>query len=501
MPQYIGSIDQGTSSTRFMVFDTAGHIIASHQTEFAQVLPQAGWVEHDLEVIYQTVVTCIQKTVADMSAMGLQPLDIKAIGITNQRETTCVWDRLDGKPLHHAIVWLDTRTQDTVERLIAATPSKSKHHFQSICGLPLSTYFSAVKLRWLLDNIKAVQDANQTDRLMFGTIDSWLIYRLTGGVQGGIHVTDVTNASRTMLLNLKSLDWDDGMLSFFGVNKCSLPAVKSSSEVYGLIADGPLMGIPIAGDLGDQQAALVGQCCFQPGMVKNTYGTGCFMLCNTGETPTFSKHGLLTTVGYKLGNDAPAAYALEGSIAIAGAAVKWLRDNLGIISEASQVSEFAAKVPDTAGIYFIPAFSGLFAPYWRDDVRGCIVGMTQYTNKYHICRAALEATAFQTREILDAMNSDSGQAIQLLRVDGGLTNSDICMQIQADIAGVGVDRPLMRETTALGAALAAGLAVGVWKSLDDFSHVNQSDIFKPATSSSDREEQLAGWKKAVQKLF
>ncbi|EGF80013.1 hypothetical protein BATDEDRAFT_30202 [Batrachochytrium dendrobatidis JAM81] len=468
MPQYIGSIDQGTSSTRFMVFDTAGHIIASHQTEFAQVLPQAGWVEHDLEVIYQTVVTCIQKTVADMSAMGLQPLDIKAIGITNQRETTCVWDRLDGKPLHHAIVWLDTRTQDTVERLIAATPSKSKHHFQSICGLPLSTYFSAVKLRWLLDNIKAVQDANQTDRLMFGTIDSWLIYRLTGGVQGGIHVTDVTNASRTMLLNLKSLDWDDGMLSFFGVNKCSLPAVKSSSEVYGLIADGPLMGIPIAGDLGDQQAALVGQCCFHPAWSK---------------TPM-----ALAALCY-------------GSIAIAGAAVKWLRDNLGIISEASQVSEFAAKVPDTAGIYFIPAFSGLFAPYWRDDVRGCIVGMTQYTNKYHICRAALEATAFQTREILDAMNSDSGQAIQLLRVDGGLTNSDICMQIQADIAGVGVDRPLMRETTALGAALAAGLAVGVWKSLDDFSHVNQSDIFKPATSSSDREEQLAGWKKAVQKLF
>ncbi|EGF79186.1 hypothetical protein BATDEDRAFT_30231 [Batrachochytrium dendrobatidis JAM81] len=436
MPQYIGSIDQGTSSTRFMVFDTAGHIVASHQTEFAQVLPQAGWV--NLMSLY--------------GSKGLAP-----IGITNQRETTCVWDRLDGKPLHHAIVWLDTRTQDTVERLIAATPSKSKHHFQSICGLPLSTYFSAVKLRWLLDNIKAVQDANQTDRLMFGTIDSWLIYRLTGGVQGGIHVTDVTNASRTMLLNLKSLDWDDGMLSFFGMNKCSLPAVKSSSEVYGLIADGPLMGIPIAGDLGDQQAALVGQCCFQPGMVT---------ICQN--------------------------FWSFGSIAIAGAAVKWLRDNLGIISEASQVSEFAAKVPDTAGIYFIPAFSGLFAPYWRDDVRGCIVGMTQYTNKYHICRAALEATAFQTREILDAMNSDSGQAIQLLRVDGGLTNSDICMQIQADIAGVGVDRPLMRETTALGAALAAGLAVGVWKSLDDFSHVNQSDIFRPATSSSDREEQLAG---------
>ncbi|KAH6564571.1 hypothetical protein BASA50_004381 [Batrachochytrium salamandrivorans] len=501
MPQYVGSIDQGTSSTRFMVFNEAGSVVASHQTEFAQILPQAGWVEHDPETIYQTVIICIQETVRKMADMNLQPLDIKAIGITNQRETTVVWDRLTGKPLHNAIVWLDTRTLATVENLTASTPTKTRSHFQAVCGLPLSTYFSAVKLRWLLDNIEAVQRADAEDRLMFGTVDSWLIYRLTGGCTGGIHVTDVTNASRTMLLNLKSLQWDDGMLEFFGVRKSILPTVCSSSEIYGLVYEGPLKGLPIAGDLGDQQAALVGQRCFQPGMVKNTYGTGCFMLCNTGHEPVLSKHGLLTTVGYKLGKDAPAFYALEGSIAVAGAAVKWLRDNMGMITESSQVSDFAAKVADTAGVYFVPAFSGLFAPYWRDDAKGCIVGMTQYTTKNHLCRATLEAVAFQTKEVIDSMNADSNQEIQLLRVDGGMTNSDLAMQIQADIAGINVDRPMMRETTALGAAIAAGLAVGVWEDLSRFEDTERSTVFKPDTAVHDRVVRLDQWKNAVTKSF
>ncbi|KAJ1340479.1 glycerol kinase [Batrachochytrium salamandrivorans] len=493
MPQYVGSIDQGTSSTRFMVFNEAGSVVASHQTEFAQILPQAGWVEHDPETIYQTVIICIQETVRKMADMNLQPLDIKAIGITNQRETTVVWDRLTGKPLHNAIGVAESahihisRTMDlqygwihalaTVENLTASTPTKTRSHFQAVCGLPLSTYFSAVKLRWLLDNIEAVQRADAEDRLMFGTIDSWLIYRLTGGCTGGIHVTDVTNASRTMLLNLKSLQWDDGMLEFFGVRKSILPTVCSSSEIYGLVYEGPLKGLPIAGDLGDQQVALV------------------------GHEPVLSKHGLLTTVGYKLGKDAPAFYALEGSIAVAGAAVKWLRDNMGMITESSQVSDFAAKVADTAGVYFVPAFSGLFAPYWRDDAKGCIVGMTQYTTKNHLCRATLEAVAFQTKEVIDSMNADSNQEIQLLRVDGGMTNSDLAMQIQADIAGINVDRPMMRETTALGAAIAAGLAVGVWEDLSRFEDTERSTVFRPDTAVHDRVVRLDQWKNAVTKSF
>eukprot|EP00842_Homolaphlyctis_polyrhiza_P001949 jgi/Hompol1/2755/HPOL_001449-RA len=493
MPQYVGAVDEGTSSCRFIVFDERGNIIAFHQTEFEQIYPSAGWVEHDPEVIFDSVLLCINKTVAKMQA--------DAVGITNQRETTVVWDRLTGRPLHNALVWLDTRTKETVQRLIAKTSSLSSNHFQHICGLPLSTYFSGVKLRWLLDSIGAVRDAQVDGRLMFGTIDSWLIYKLTGGVQGGVHVTDVTNASRTMLLNLKSLKWDPDMMDFFGVSEAILPRICSSAEIYGYIADGALKGIPISGNLGDQQAALVGQRCFEPGMIKNTYGTGCFMLCNTGTEPVFSQHGLLTTVGFQLGKDAPTFYALEGSIAIAGAAVKWLRDNLCIISEAKQVGEFAAKVDDTAGVYFVPAFSGLFAPYWRDDARGCIVGMTQFTNRDHICRATLEAVSFQTREIIDAITKDMAKDIKILRVDGGLSNSDICMQIQANIAGVPVDRPSMRETTSLGAALAAGLAVGVWDSLADFHPGEAVDQFNPQIDADEQARRLAEWKQAVKKSF
>ncbi|KAL2917144.1 Glycerol kinase [Polyrhizophydium stewartii] len=499
MTKYVGAIDQGTSSTRFIVFDEGGSVVESHQTEFEQIYPQAGWAEHNPQTIYETVVTCIEKTVQKMVDRGLQPLDIKAIGITNQRETTIVWDRETGEPLHNAIVWLDTRTKATVERLTQQTASRSRAHFQRVCGLPLSTYFSAVKLRWLLDHDEPTRRAMEDDRLMVGTVDSWLIYKLTGGAGRGVHVTDVTNASRTMLLNLETLEWDDSMLEFFGVRRSALPEVRSSSEVYGLVADGPLKGLPISGDLGDQQAALVGQRCFEPGMVKNTYGTGCFMLLNTGTQAVQSQHGLLTTVGFKLGKEAPVHYALEGSVAIAGAAVKWLRDNLGLIKEASEINEHAGKVSDTAGVYFVPAFSGLFAPYWRDDARGCLVGMTQYTNKSHLCRATLEAVAFQAREIMDAMNSDSGQAIQVLRVDGGLTNSDLCMQIQADIAGVAVDRPQMRETTALGAALAAGLAVGVWRSAGDFAAAGGQRRFEPEVRAQERERRLGEWRQAVQK--
>ena len=498
MTKYVASIDQGTSSTRFIVFDQTGHVVEFHQTEFGQIYPQAGWVEHDPEVIYQSVVSCIKETAKKMEERGLRLLDIQAVGITNQRETTVVWDRVSGEPLHNAIVWLDTRTAATVDALVNNTDSKSRSHWQYKCGLPLSTYFSGAKLKWLLDNVESVKRAASDDRLAFGTIDSWLIYRLTGGA---VHVTDVSNASRTMLMDLQTTKWDKELCSFFGVPLKALPVIKSSSEVYGLVADGPLKGLPIAGDLGDQQAALVGQMCIEPGMVKNTYGTGCFLLCNTGTQPVLSRKGLLTTVAFQLGPNAPVFYALEGAVAIAGAAVKWLRDSLGIIAKANEVNELASHVSDTAGVYFVPAFSGLFAPYWRDDARGCIVGMTQYTTKNHICRATLEAVAFQACEVLEAMNHDCEYPIRILKVDGGLTNSDLCMQIQADFAGVDVERPIMRETTALGAALAAGLAVGVWGSLAEFKSSAGFTLFRPEMRDMERSSRLTGWKSAVLKSF
>jgi glycerol kinase len=391
---------------------------------------------------------------------------ISAVGITNQRETTVVWDRITGKPLYRAIVWLDTRTRETVQSCIQKSESKSVNHFKEKCGLPFSTYFSAVKLKWLLENVEAVKLARDEGRLMFGTIDTWLLYKFSGGKEGGVYYTDVTNASRTMLMNLKTLDWDSEICDFFEITKSSLPKIKSSSEVYASFKDqGFLDNVPIAGILGDQQAALVGQLCLKKGMLKNTYGTGCFMLCNTGTEPVQSAHGLLTTVGYKLGPDAPCYYALEGSIAVAGASVKWLRDNMGLISKASQVGIESDKVENSGGVYFVPAFSGLFAPHWRDDARGTIVGMTLATTKSHICRATLEAVSFQTKDIMDSMSKDMNDEVKLLRVDGGMSGSEQLMQIQADIAGVDLHRPAMFETTALGAALSAGLAVKVWDSL------------------------------------
>ncbi|KAI9199464.1 uncharacterized protein BJ171DRAFT_214366 [Polychytrium aggregatum] len=499
MPEYIGAIDQGTSSSRFMVFARTGEIVSSHQIEHDTHFSSPGWAEHDPEMIFTNVQECIRKTVEKMVQQGLEPRDIRAIGITNQRETTCVWDKSTGRPLHNAIVWLDVRTRETVDSLIQKTDSKKADHFLTDCGLPLATYFSAVKLRWLLDHVPEVAKAQEDGRLQVGTVDSWLIYKLTGGCSTGVHVTDVTNASRTMLMNLKTLQWDDALCNFFGVDRAALPEIRSSSETYGVLADGPLKGLPVAGCLGDQQAALVGQLCMSPGEAKNTYGTGCFMLFNTGSTPIISRNGLLTTVGYQLGKTAPAVYALEGSIAIAGAAVKWLRDNLGIIQSAEEINVLASNVSDSAGVYFVPAFSGLFAPHWRPDARGCIVGLTQYSTKEHIARAALEAVCLQTKEILLAMNSDSGHPLTSLKVDGGLTNSDLCMQIQANVIGITVERPKMRETTALGAALAAGLAVGVWASVDEFRSKQSIDRFESKSDEQERERMFNKWKKAIEK--
>ncbi|KAI9340146.1 hypothetical protein DFJ73DRAFT_845415 [Zopfochytrium polystomum] len=509
----VGSIDQGTSSTRFIVFDCAtASVVAVHQTEFPQIYRHPGWCEHDPMVILETVLQCIDGACAKLKELGIHPSAIKAVGITNQRETTVVWDKVTGLPLHNAIVWLDGRTSETVKQLVAKTSSQKSDEYQSKVGLPLSTYFSAVKLRWILDHSEEARAAADDSRLMFGTVDSWLIYKLTNGV----HVTDVSNASRTMLLNLETLQWDPEMIQFFGAEKVILPEVRSSAEVYGSFTSGPLAGIPISGCLGDQQAALVGQLCLSPGDVKNTYGTGCFMLFNTGTRPVISKSGLLTTVGYKLGQDQEAMYALEGSIAIAGAAVKWLRDNLGIISKASEIGELAAQVPDTGKVYFVPSFSGLFAPYWRDDSRGVIVGLTQFTTKHHICRATLEAVCWQSKEIIDVMNTESSTPLTALKVDGGLTASDLCMQIQADLLGIAVERPEMAETTALGAALAAGVAVGALKVATKANGGGQEIVvaetgarvadgrhktFVPKVDAADRDARFVEWKRAVEKSF
>ncbi|RGB28354.1 hypothetical protein C1646_629688 [Rhizophagus diaphanus] len=497
MPTFIGSIDQGTTSTRFLIFDSKGALIDYHQVEFAQYYPNPGWIEHDPIDILESVYECIEKGLKKFIDKGYSVTDIKAIGVTNQRETTIVWDKFTGKHLCNAIVWCDARTHHLVHDL------NSKHGtnaLKELCGLPISTYFSAVKLKWLLENVPTVKEAHEKETMIFGNVDTWLIYNLTGGIDGGLHITDVTNASRTMLMDIKKLEWSDELLKFFGIKKCILPKICSSSEVYGNIKITSLAGIPIAGDLGDQHSAMVGQKCFNRGEVKNTYGTGCFMLFNTGTDPVISKSGLLTTVGYKFGNEEP-VYALEGSIAVAGSAIKWVRDNLGIINETNEINNLAASVNDTGGVYFVTAFSGLFAPYWRDDARGCIVGITQYTNKSHIARATLEAACFQTRAILDAMNTDSGHPITSLKVDGGMTNSDICMQIQSDILGIDVDRPSMKETTALGAAIAAGFAVGVWKSFSELDEVNSKDrtIFSPQVSKEESEQKYKTWQKAIER--
>jgi len=494
MAKYAAAVDQGTTSTRFMIFDHAGMVVGVYQKEHEQIYPKPGWVEHDPMEIWQATQEVIDGA---LKKYKIDPKDIAAVGVTNQRETTVVWDRSTGKPVYNAIVWQDTRT-DTICNELAKSGGQDR--FRPKVGLPLATYFSGPKIKWILDNVPGVRAKAEKGEVLFGNIDTWVIWNLTGGSNGGVHVTDVTNASRTMLMNLETLDWDDEILKIMGVPKAMLPRVMASSAVYGK-AVGSLNGIPVAGDLGDQQAALFGQTCFSPGEAKNTYGTGCFMLLNTGTKPVQSKNGLLTTLGYKIG-DEKAVYALEGSIAITGALVQWLRDNLGFFEFSKHVEDFANKVEDSGGIYFVPAFSGLFAPYWKSDARGAIVGMTRYVTKYHIARAALEATAYQTREVLDAMNADSGVPLTALKVDGGMVFNDTLMQFQADILGVPVIRPTVAETTALGAASAAGLAVGFWAKVEDLrANLGNDNEWKPEMAKAEREKLFKGWKKAVTRTF
>jgi glycerol kinase len=513
MPKYVAALDQGTTSTRFMVFDHSGAVVATDQREHRQIYPGPGWVEHDaLEIWARTQ----QVILGALTKAGIGAADLAAVGVTNQRETAVVWDRATGRPVCNAIVWQDTRTDAFIAGLAR---DGGQDRFRAKVGLPLATYFSGPKLRWILDNVPGARRRAEAGDLLFGTIDSWLIWNLTGGAGGsggcgcsgdrsseggrsidGVHITDVSNASRTMLMNLRTLDWDDEMLAVMGVPHSMLPVIRASSEVYGE-AVGDLAGVPIAGDLGDQQAALFGQTCFAPGEAKNTYGTGCFMLLNTGTEPVASKSGLLTTLAYRIGAE-PATYALEGSIAITGALVQWLRDNLGLIRDSAEVEALARTVDDNGGVYFVPAFSGLFAPYWRADARGVIAGLTRYVNRGHIARAVLEATAWQTREVLDAMNADSGVPLRALKVDGGMVGNELLMQFQADVLSVPVIRPKVAETTALGAAYAAGLAVGFWSALDDLRANWASDReWQPTMDPARREKEYALWKKAVTRTF
>lgn len=495
--KYIGAIDQGTTSTRFILFNRNGRIAASHQIEHRQIYPKPGFVEHDPMEIIQRTEEVIQTT---LNIAGIRPEEIAAVGITNQRETTIVWDKLTGKPYYNGLVWQDTRTSEICNDL---SKDGGQDRFREKTGLPLATYFSGPKLKWLLDNIPQIRQAAGNGTALFGNIDTWLIWNLTGGVDGGLHITDVTNASRTMLMDLKTLDWDEELLETFGVPRGMLPEIRSSSEVYGFTAKtGPFQSIiPIAGDLGDQQAALFGQTCYTEGQAKNTYGTGCFLLLNTGNQAIQSKNGLITTLGYKIGNE-KAVYALEGSVAIAGALVQWARDKLGIIQSAPEIDRLAESVPDSGGVYFVPAFSGLFAPYWRSDARGAIVGMTHFVTKNHIARAILEATAFQTMEIFNAMMKDSGIKLKELKVDGGMVVSEPLMQFQADILDVTVIRPTVNETTALGAAYAAGLAVGFWKDQKELK-ANWTSLheWKSKIQPEEREKRIELWLKAVERTF
>ena len=494
MSKYVGALDQGTTSTRFMIFDHAGAVVAIDQKEHEQIYPKPGWVEHDANEIWTRSQEVIKGALAKA---GITAADLAAVGITNQRETALVWDKTTGTPVFNAIVWQDTRTDVLVNEF---AKEGGQDRFRAKVGLPLATYFSGPKVRWILDNVPGARESAQAGDLVFGNMDTWCIWNLTGGVNGGVHVTDVTNASRTMLMNLETLDWDDEILGIMGVPKSMLPAIKASSEVYGTCV-GDLAGVPVAGDLGDQQAALFGQTCFSAGEAKNTYGTGCFMLMNTGEKIVPSASGLLTTLGYKIG-DKPAVYALEGSIAITGALVQWLRDNLGMIEKSSDIEALATTVEDNGGVYFVPAFSGLFAPYWKGDARGVIAGLTRYVNKGHIGRAVLEATAWQTREVLDAMNADSGVPLTALKVDGGMVFNNLLMQFQSDVLGVPVIRPVVAETTALGAAYAAGLAVGYWAEVEDLRENWARDAeWTPAMAAELRDKEYAQWKKAVTRTF
>ncbi len=499
MSEWVAAIDQGTTGTRCILFDRQGRIGASAYEEHRQIYPQPGWVEHDPLEIWEKTGRVVR---AAMAKSGVRPTQIAAVGVTNQRETTVVWDRRTGRPYHNAIVWQDTRTREICRAL---AQEGGPDRFRGRVGLPLATYFSGPKVRWLLDNLPGLAEAARQGHALLGTIDTWLLWWLTGGPDGGVHITDVTNASRTMLLNLERLDWDDEILKVMGIPRSMLPQVRPSSDpdLYGhTCPEGPLgAAIPLAGALGDQQAALVGQTCFAAGQAKNTYGTGCFMLLNTGPRPVPSRHGLLTTVGYRFGRG-PAVYALEGSIAITGALVQWLRDNLGLIEKAAEVETYARQVPDAGGVYIVPAFSGLFAPYWRSDARGVIVGLTRHTDKRHLCRAALEATAYQTRDVLEAMEQDAGISLTALRVDGGMVVNNLLMQFQADILGVPVVRPRLSETTALGAAYAAGLAVGFWPDEETLQrNWAQERVWEPQMPAEEREARYQGWKKAVQRTF
>jgi len=494
MAEYIGALDQGTTSTRFMVFDHSGEVVSSHQEEHRQIFPRPGWVEHDAAEIWERSRLVVRK---GLERGGLRSADLVAVGITNQRETAVVWDRTTGRPIHNAIVWQDTRTADLCDELAGQI---GPDRFRSKTGLPLATYFAGPKVSWLLDHVAGARERAEAGELLFGTIDSWELWNLTGGASGGRHLTDVTNASRTLLMDLRTLDWDEELLDAIGVPRAMLPEIRPSSEVYGPAVD-PLDGVPIAGILGDQQAALFGQTCFNVGEAKNTYGTGCFMLLNTGTEPVTSQNGLLTTVAYQVGSS-PAVYALEGSIAIAGALVQWLRDNLEIIESAPEVEALARSVDDNGGVYFVPAFSGLFAPHWRSDARGVIAGLTRFATRGHVARAALEATAFQTREVLDAMDLDSGVDLMSLKVDGGMVFNELLMQFQADQLGVPVMRPVVAETTALGAAYAAGLAVGYWEDFDDLrANWGLDNQWDPMASGSARDELFAQWKKAVSRTL
>ncbi|MGI5162795.1 glycerol kinase GlpK [Spirillospora sp. CA-253888] len=499
MADFVGALDQGTTSTRFMIFDHGGNEIARHQLEHQQILPRAGWVEHNPTEIWERTRAVVETT---LNQANLSSSDLAAFGITNQRETTVVWNRRTGRPYYNAIVWQDTRTDRIASALERDGRGETIRHR---AGLPPATYFSGGKIQWILENVDGVRAAAESGEAVFGNIDTWVLWNLTGGTDGGVHVTDPTNASRTMLMDLETLDWDDQLLSFFGIPRAMLPEIRPSSapDPYGVTREyGPLGGeVPLSGILGDQQAATVGQVCFAPGEAKNTYGTGNFLLLNTGGDLVRSKAGMLTTVCYKFGDQAP-VYALEGSIAVTGSAVQWLRDQLGIISGAAQSEALAAQVEDNGGMYFVPAFSGLFAPYWRSDARGAIVGLSRYNTNAHLARATLESICYQSRDVVEAMREDSGVSLDVLKVDGGVTANELCMQMQADILGVPVSRPVVAETTALGAAYAAGLAVGFWSNTDELRrNWNEDKRWQPSWDEAKREEGYAGWRKAVERTY
>ena len=495
MASYLGAIDQGTTSTRFIIFDRSGRIVACEQREHEQIYPRPGWVEHDPEEIWRRTQEVIS---AALEQRALAPSDLAAVGITNQRETTVLWDRETGRPIHNASVWQDTRVADEVAKF---SHDGGQDRFRAETGLPLSTYFSALKVRWILDHVPRARARAQNSELLFGTMDCYLLWWLTGGPGCGVHATDVTNASRTQLMNLNTLQWDTPLLSAFDIPRQILPEIRSSSEEFGKATLSSLQGCPIAGILGDQQAALVGQTCFRPGEAKNTYGTGCFLLMNVGDKPVSSKHGLLSTLAYQFGKQ-PARYALEGSIAITGALVQWLRDNLGLIEKSADIEALANTVKDNGGVYFVPAFSGLYAPYWKYSARGVIAGLTRFANKGHLARAVLEATVFQTREVLEAMEKDSGIALTSLRTDGGMVGNNLLMQMQADMLDRPVVRPTIRETTALGAAYAAGLTVGFFRNEEELRSNWAIDYeWRPNLSADLREHMFRLWKKAVTRSF